>query len=87
MQPVAEASGDAEVAAAAADRPEQLRMGLGVHVEHLAVGGHQLRGQQVVDGQAVLANQVAGASARCSTSSTPSGSSRTTTLSQRSVGP
>ena len=52
---------DPEVAAAAADGPEQVRMVVRVHLEHLAVGGHELDGQQVVDGQAVLPGQVADA--------------------------
>jgi hypothetical protein len=55
--------GDAEVAAAAADRPKQLRMGLVVDVQQLAVGGHHLGGQQAVDGQAVLSDQVPDAAA------------------------
>ena len=50
--------GDAEVAAAAAQPPEQLRLGLGVDVHPLAVGGHEVDGEQVVDGQAVLAHEV-----------------------------
>jgi hypothetical protein len=34
-------------------------MGLGVHPQNLAVGGHHRRRQQAVDGQAVPADQVA----------------------------
>jgi hypothetical protein len=52
----------AEVAAAA-DGPEQYRIGVGVDVQHLAVGGDQLGGQQAVDGEAVLSDQVADAAA------------------------
>jgi hypothetical protein len=59
-----EAGDDAEVAAAAADGPEQLRMRLVIHAQELAVGGHHLGGQQVVDGQPVLADQVADPPAR-----------------------
>ena len=59
VQAELEAGGDAEVAAAAADGPEQLGMGLGVDLEQAAVGGHHLGGQQVVDGQAVLSDQIA----------------------------
>ena len=54
---------DPEVAAAAADRPEQVGLGLGVDATELAVGGHDLGREQVVDGQAVLANQVPDAAA------------------------
>jgi hypothetical protein len=53
--------GHAEVAAAAADRPEQVGIGLGVDADEFAVGGDQLGGEQVVDRQAVLADQVADA--------------------------
>ena len=59
-----QAGGDPEVAAAAADRPEQVGMGLGVGADRPAVGGDQLGGEQVVDGQAVLADQVADAAAQ-----------------------
>ena len=50
---------DAEVPAAAADRPEQVRLVLGVDATELAVRGHDVGGQQVVDRQAVLADEVA----------------------------
>jgi hypothetical protein len=63
MQPVLEPGRHPEVAAAAAQRPKQVRMRLGVDVQQLAVGGHDLGGQQVVDGEAVLADQVANAAA------------------------
>ena len=64
VQPELEPGRDAEVAAAAADRPEQVRVRLGVHAQELAVGGHDLGGQQVVDRQAVLADEVADAAAQ-----------------------
>ena len=54
---------DAEVAAAAADRPEQVGLVLGVHAVELAVGGHDLGGQQAVDREAVLADEVPDAAA------------------------
>ena len=54
---------DAEVAAAAADRPEQVGFVLGVHAVQLAVRRHDLRGQQAVDREAVLADEVAHAAA------------------------
>ncbi len=52
---------DAEVAAAAAERPEQVRVLLGVDAQELAVRRDDLGGEQVVDGHAVLARQEADA--------------------------
>jgi hypothetical protein len=46
VQPVLEPGGHAEVATAASERPEQVRMRLGVHSEKLAVRGHDIGGQQ-----------------------------------------
>ena len=46
VQPELEARSDAEVAAAATNRPEQVRVLLGVHMQQLAVRGHELGGQQ-----------------------------------------
>ena len=63
VQPVVEARDDAEVAAAAPDRPEEVRMTVGVDLEDAAVGGHDLGGEQMVDRQTVLAHEVAGAAA------------------------
>ena len=40
----------------APDGPEQVGVVLGVDLEHLAVGGHDLGGEQAVDGQAELAD-------------------------------
>ena len=57
MEPVLEACGDAEVAAATADRPEQVRLRLGVHAQELAVGRDDVGGQQVVDREPVLADE------------------------------
>ena len=54
---------DAEVAAAAADRPEQVRVRVRVRAEDLPVGGHDVGGEEVVDRQAVLPHQVADAAA------------------------
>ena len=56
---VLETGGDAEVAAAAAQGPEQVRVVLGAGHDDLAVGGDDLDRQQVVDGEAVLAHQPA----------------------------
>ncbi len=64
VQPELEAGRDAEVAAAAADRPEEVRVRLGVDAQELAVGGHDVGGQQVVDREAVLADQVPDAAAQ-----------------------
>ncbi len=54
---------NAEVAAAPADRPEEIRVRLGVGADELAVGRHQLGREQVVDREAVLADEEAGAAA------------------------
>src|SRR5690606_25711250 len=44
---------DAEVAAAAPDRPEQIRVLVGARAAHLAVGGDDLHRKQVVGGEAI----------------------------------
>ena len=62
-QPVLEAGHDAEVAAAAADRPEQVRLVLGVDASELSIGRHDLGGEDVVDRQAMEAAEVADATA------------------------
>ena len=59
-----EAGHDPEVAAAATDGPEQVRVVVGVDPQALAVGGHDVGGEEVVDGQAVLAHEVADTPAR-----------------------
>ena len=50
---------DREAATAAAQRPEQIGLVLGVGVDELAVGGHELDRAHVVGGQAVLAAEKA----------------------------
>ena len=64
VQPELEAGCHAKVAAAAADCPEQVRVRLGVRPQELAIGGHDLGGQQVVDGQTVLADEIPNAAAQ-----------------------
>jgi hypothetical protein len=59
VQPVPEPGDHAEVAAAAAHRPEEVRVMLGVDLEDLAVGGHQLDALDRVDGEPELAAQPA----------------------------
>ena len=61
---VFESCGNAEVAAATAQTPEQVRFGVGVGVDEFAVGGDQIDRHQVVDGQAVLAHEVTEAAAQ-----------------------
>ena len=61
MEPVDERGHDAEVAAAAADRPEEVRVLVGARPQQLAVGGDDVGGEQVVAGQAVLAVEPADA--------------------------
>jgi hypothetical protein len=64
VQAELEAGRNTEVAPAAADGPEEVRMRLGVRVQQLAVGRDHLSGQKVVDRQAVLANEKADAAAQ-----------------------
>ena len=52
---------DAEVAAAAAQRPEQVGVFVGGRPDDAALGGDHLGGQQVVDGEPVLAHEKADA--------------------------
>ena len=63
MQAEGERGDDAEVAAAAADRPEQVGVLVGARADALAAGQHELGLEQVVDRQAALAGQVAEAAA------------------------
>lgn len=58
MQPELEAGRHPEVAATAADGPEQVGVVVLVHHQQFAVGRDDLRGQQIVDGHSVLAGQV-----------------------------
>ena len=63
MQPELERGRDAEVAAAAAQPPQQLGVLVLAGVHELAVGGDDVGGEQVVAGQADLAHQPADAAA------------------------
>ena len=63
MEPELEARHDAEVAAAAADRPEEVRVALVVDLQDPAVGEDDLGGEQVVDRQALLADEIPDAAA------------------------
>src|SRR5690606_23099043 len=63
VQPEAEAGHDTEVAATAPDRPEQVGMVVDVDAQELAVRRDDLRAEQTVDGEAVLARQEADAPA------------------------
>ena len=61
VEPVLQARDDAEVAAAATQRPEQLRLALHIHPAQPPVRGDDLRCEQVVDGEPVLAHEKADA--------------------------
>ncbi len=63
MEPEEERGDDAEVAAAAAHRPEQVRVLVRAGRHEPPVGQHDVGLEQVVDGQAALAGQVAEAAA------------------------
>jgi hypothetical protein len=59
MGPERELGDDAEVAAAAADRPEEVRVLVGARRHRASVCEHHLRGKQVVDRQPVPPREVA----------------------------
>ena len=59
-----EARDDAEVAAAAAQRPEEIRMLLAIRGDEAAVGEDDIGLEEVVDGEPELARQVPGAAAQ-----------------------
>jgi hypothetical protein len=58
VQPIVEARDDSEVATTAPDRPEEVRVSVGVDLDDAAVGGHDLGPEQVVDRQPALAHEV-----------------------------
>ncbi len=58
VQPELEARRDAEVAAAAADSPEEVRMSVGIDAQDPTVGDHHLCRQQRIDGQPVLPDEI-----------------------------
>src|SRR5204863_7859773 len=64
LQSELEPGDDTEVAAAAADRPEQVGVRLVVDPQHLTASGDDVGRHHVVDGEAVLAGQVADAAAQ-----------------------
>ena len=64
VQSIFQRCGDAEVAAAATQGPEQIRARVRRHVEDVAVGGHQLDRGQVVGREPVLRHQPAQAAAQ-----------------------
>src|SRR5262245_63446936 len=55
---------DAEIAAAAPQRPEQVRVLSSAHVQELAVGRDDVSREQIVDGQSELARGPAEAAAQ-----------------------
>ena len=59
VEPELERGRHAEVAAAAADRPEEVRVRRGVHAERLAVGGDDVGGEERIDRHAELADEIA----------------------------
>ena len=61
MEPEQERGHNPEVAAAAADRPEELRVALGIGRDELARCQDDVRLEEAVDGQAEAAAQVADA--------------------------
>ena len=63
MQTEPERGDDAEVAAAASQRPEQIGVFVGGRPDDAALGGDHIRGEQVVDGEPVFAHEEADAAA------------------------
>src|SRR5882724_411117 len=63
MGAVEEGGDDAEIAAAAAQAPEEIGVALGAGGDDGALGGDDLAGQEVVDGEAMFAHQPADAAA------------------------
>ena len=59
MQLELERGGNAEVAASAAQAPEEVGVLFGARRHRLPVGGHEIDGAQVVDGQAMFAHHPA----------------------------
>ena len=59
LEPELEPGDDPEVAAAATDRPEQVRLVVGIDPVDTPVGGHDLRGEQRIDRHPELAHEVA----------------------------
>ena len=70
MQAKLELRHDAEVAATAADAPEEVGVLILARGDHAAVGEHHLGREQVVDGEPVLAREIAGSSAQGQTCDT-----------------
>ena len=63
MQGEPERGDDAEVAAAASQRPEQIGVFVGGRVDDAPLGGDHFGGKQVVDGEPVFAHEEADAAA------------------------
>lgn len=59
MEPVPEPSDNPEISPAASDRPEEVRVIVGIHFEQLSLGGDDLGAEEVVDGEPVLPDQEA----------------------------
>ena len=57
MQAELQPGHDAEVASPTTDRPEEVRLRVGVGAHESPVGGHDVGGEQAVDRQAVLADE------------------------------
>src|SRR5271168_473701 len=64
MKLVLERGNDTEIAAAAAQAPEQIRMLIGARSQKLSVGGDDVSRQQVVAAETMLAHQPAEATAQ-----------------------
>ena len=63
VQLILEGGDDSKVAAPASNPPEQVRVLFLARLDHLAIGGDDVCGEQIVAGETVLGSQVAEASA------------------------
>ena len=70
MEAVLERGHDAEVAAAAAQCPEEIGMLVGAGAQHVAVGGNELERHDVVAREAVFPREPADAAAERQTANT-----------------
>jgi hypothetical protein len=58
MKPEPESGHDAEITTAATYRPEEVGIRPSVHAQALAVRGHEVCGQQVIDRKAMLTDEI-----------------------------
>ena len=65
MQLVLNPGYDPKMTASATNGPEQIRVLLGIHCSDLPIGRDEIYGNQVINGQAILAIEATIATAQC----------------------